>query len=170
MTISLIKGSKHYCVNAHGDVFSLKPHGKTKYILGPFLRKLRVSDNGHGYKCVKLEGRWRYVHRLVLETFEAAPKSGQDCNHKNGVKSDNRLSNLEWVTRSQNMRHCVDVLGKKNGRGEDAWARKLSNDDVRRIRELRKGGMTFAAIAKIFAMDESWIWRVATKEAWSHVE
>lgn len=51
------------------------------------------------------------VHRLVLRAFTGV--SGPQCNHKNGVRNDNRLENLEWMTCSENIRHAFRVLGKK---------------------------------------------------------
>lgn len=53
------------------------------------------------------------VHRLVLRAF--AWRDGcleLDANHKNGVRTDNRLSNLEWCTRSENLQHSYDYLGR----------------------------------------------------------
>lgn len=54
-----------------------------------------------------------YIHRLVGLAFIPNPKNKPQINHKNGKKDDNRLENLEWATRSQNMRHARDKLGLK---------------------------------------------------------
>lgn len=60
------------------------------------------------------------VHRLVLFAFESSLKIKEQVNHKNGKKGDNLLTNLEWVTQSENERHSIDVLGKT------AWNKGLS--------------------------------------------
>lgn len=65
------------------------------------------------------------IHRLVLQSF--MPNKNEKklyCNHKNGNRSDNNLYNLEWVTRSENMKHAYHVLGNtphtKGKCGKDA--------------------------------------------------
>ena len=72
-----------------------------------------LAHNGYVHIGLIVDGkqRWALAHRLVAETFLEPPTEKQtDVNHRNKVRADNRLSNLEWVTRSQNMRHAV---GKK---------------------------------------------------------
>lgn len=59
----------------------------------------------NGYKRVKLAGRRLLVHRLVAMAFVDGYRDGLVVNHKNENPADNRASNLEWVTQTQNMRH-----------------------------------------------------------------
>lgn len=80
---------------------------------------LRANPNEFGYMVVGLHSKgksktWK-VHRLVLMAFGPNAKAAElDVNHINGVKSDNRLENLEWTTRSENHIHRYKVLGQKH--------------------------------------------------------
>lgn len=81
-------------------------HKKGK-ILKPTLGK-----NGYYYVSLRRNNGKKkyYIHRLMLETF-VSDEPNLEVNHKSGVRTDNRLSNLEWVTGKGNMQHCVYTLG-----------------------------------------------------------
>lgn len=61
------------------------------------------------------------VHRIVLITFQGIDPSKPWANHKNGIRSDNRIDNLEWMTISQNIKHSYDVLGRTIPKGIGNW-------------------------------------------------
>ena len=71
-----------------------------------------LGKNGYYYVSLVRDGEKKkyYIHRLMLETF-IGNEPDMEVNHKNGVRSDNRLSNIEWVTGKGNMQHCVYTLG-----------------------------------------------------------
>jgi hypothetical protein len=78
-------------------------------------RELKPGKCSNGYLRIAL-GRTspnNLVHRLVAKAFCPGFVSGLDVNHKNGVRTDNRAANLEWVTRSGNIDHSYQVLGRK---------------------------------------------------------
>ena len=76
--------------------------------------KIMVQRDITNYLRVHLhvegKGKQILVHRLVAIAFIPNPDNLPEVNHKNGNKHDNRVDNLEWVTKSQNKRHSIDVL------------------------------------------------------------
>lgn len=78
------------------------------------IRRLSVAPNGYAGAKVFLGDkvpRTVHLHRLVALTFLGDPPPDKpQVNHKNGIKTDNRASNLEWVSQSENMRHAQSVL------------------------------------------------------------
>lgn len=66
------------------------------------------------YKCKRIA-----VHRLVLITYQGINPGKPWAKHKNGIKSDNRIDNLEWMTASEKIRHSFEVLGRVMPKGEE---------------------------------------------------
>lgn len=107
-----VVGYPNYQVSNLGNVFSRKRN----QLLTP------VKNTNKGYFRVLLydgigSSRKILIHRLVAEHFIPNPENKPQVNHKFGVTTDNRASQLEWVTPSENMKHSYDVLKiKRNGR------------------------------------------------------
>lgn len=66
------------------------------------------SYNHNGYKLVKAAGKVFLLHRAIACTFCENPNGYKEVNHKDGNKKNNCASNLEWVTRSMNVKHAWD--------------------------------------------------------------
>ena len=95
-------------------------------------RKTRVTING--------QRRTVRIHRLVLETF-VGPGNGMEPNHKDGVKSNNRLDNLEWLTHSENQKHAyaIGLQKRLSGKSNPMFGKKLSVEARRKIRTANLG-------------------------------
>ena len=109
--------------------------------------------------------RTEYVHKLVLEAFISPRPKGLEANHKNGTPSDNRVSNLEWVTRSENMVHAYRNGLNTPRRGSLCGSAKLTWKDVRKIRGL-KGKKTQLEIAKMFGITKGNVQFILHGKTW----
>lgn len=79
-------------------------------------KELKTEKMQDGYQRIVLmkEGiKKRYMcHRLVAEVFIPNPENLPQVNHKNGIRNDNTVDNLEWCTNLENQHHAYEVLGK----------------------------------------------------------
>ncbi len=100
-----------YVVNDIGEVISLN-YNRTGQP-----EKMTTSEDKDGYLKVGLTINKKihnvYIHRLIGKYFIPNPENKRQINHKNGVKSDNIISNLEWCTQLENSIHSTRVLGNK---------------------------------------------------------
>lgn len=115
-----------------------------------------------------------FLHRLVAEAFIGEIPAGMEVNHKNGIKSDNRVENLEIITRTQNAKHMYDVLGVKATnpnpcKGErNGWS-KFTDKDIVLMRELAEQGVRQACIARQFKTAQTVVSRIVSRQSWKHV-
>jgi hypothetical protein len=122
-----------------------------------------------GYPGISIKDQTRYVHRLVCEAFLPNPEKKRTVNHKNGVKTDNRLENLEWATQSENMKDGFAKGYIRARRGSKASAAKLTEDQVKEIKRLLKKGVPQRTIAKQFGISRGPVSGIALNLIWKHV-
>jgi hypothetical protein len=99
-----------------------------------------------------------YVHRLMWAVYVGMPERHMQVNHMNGIKTDNRLANLELVTSAGNVQHAYDTGLMRTG-AESSRA-KLSDQDVREIRRLKAVGYTTRQLGATFNVSNTIISRV----------
>ena len=104
-----LEGSPRYKyeISTYGRIRRKLQNGKF------FYRKPVPTTCGYYDYCYYMGPKMKhqYIHRLVAQAFIPNPKGLPQVNHKNGIKTDNRVENLEWVDNSGNQRHSRDVLG-----------------------------------------------------------
>lgn len=141
-----------------------------KSVPNKVILKQVVSTNG--YLVVNLSGIVCYSHRIIAKEFIPNPENKPQVNHKNGIKNDNRLYNLEWVTHQENIQHGHDLgLWKyADSKGENHNSCKLTDQDVLNIRSLYKSGsFTHKEIAKAYDIGRRQIGKIINRKAWTHI-
>ena len=126
-----VDGFPRYWVSTHGRVYSEpsnpgKPGGSSGGLMSP-------SDQGHGYLAIIMwngdERKGQTVHRLVMEAHGPPPptEAHDTVNHIDRDKQNNRLENLEWVTKLENRLHAavmesIDQVGQVETRARlERW-------------------------------------------------
>lgn len=119
-----------YAVSNFGRVKRLKKEGNINDCL------LKLHQDKHGYVWVSLPRKNKFrtvlVHRLVAGMFIPNPMLYKEINHIDGNKTNNNVYNLEWCTRSQNVKHAFAMGLKSNKKGsEHARAKKCYEYDMK---------------------------------------
>jgi NTP pyrophosphatase (non-canonical NTP hydrolase) len=128
----------------------------------------RAEKKANGYlmirTVIKEKGKYYSVmaHRVIWAYFNGEIPEGMEINHKNGFKDDNRIENLELVTRRENLEHSKRTGLARYARGINSGHGKLSNDDVREIRKMLNAGMPQKDIAEKFGVRPNQISRIKT--------
>lgn len=135
-------------------------------------RLLKQFANPGGYPTVSLSKNNKsascMVHRAVAIAFHGPPPSpGSEVNHLNGDKGDNRAMNLEWSTRADNAAHAAR-LGLM-ATGSDHGNSRLSEDDVRAIKERLAAGEMQKEIAADYGVHKGTVWDIAHGKTWGSV-
>ena len=106
-----------------------------------------------------------YLHRLICEAFYG--KNNKQVNHKNGIKNDNRLVNLEYVTCRENILHSYKT-GLASNKGSNNPSHKLNERDVNQIKKLlKKKKLTHKQIGAIFNVSRDIITKINNKRNWN---
>jgi hypothetical protein len=113
-------------------------------------------------------GKHSGIHRVVASAFIPNIENLPEINHKNGIKNDNRVENLEWSTPQDNGIHASYILGRRIG--EDSYSNYLSEEDVVEIYNLcKKGKMRHVDIANLYGVQQEHILQIIRGKKWKYL-
>lgn len=107
------------------------------------------------------------VHRLVGFAFVLGYEEGLTINHINGIKTDNRPDNLEWVSLAQNTKHQWQI-GLVNLRGDNNPQAKLTSKQVLYMRRLMRQGVAAHQLAVIAGVSDSLVYMIQKNQRWTY--
>lgn len=136
--MKLIENSRNYYVTEHGEVFSNS-------------KKLKPTPIKSGYLRVKiyyLDGTCldSYVHRLVAKAFIPSVEGKDEVNHIDANKENNHVSNLEWVSHAENMKHAQD--NKLITYGFETANSHYTEEQIHKVFQLMQEGWRYKDIAQ----------------------
>lgn len=109
------------------------------------------------------------VHRLVAKAFIPNPKNKPQTNHKDGIKTNNTVTNLEWATRSENQQHAFENGLKIMPKGEEHWSTSLTETDVIIMRKQYASGDFYQyELAEMYGICRTAVTQIINRKRWKH--
>lgn len=127
-----------------------------------FLSNKRLNADGYVHVALRKDGKAKEfrVNRLVAFHFIGEPKDkNMTVNHINGIKTDDRVENLEWSTLKQQMRHAYDNNLKKPIRGMRAVDEK-TKEQIKQLYQKGKHGRSAKALGERFGISATTVERI----------
>lgn len=168
VTYRVISGYPDYRVGDDGSVWRVRTVDSIEQ-----WRRMKTSPNDRGYLRVNLYpsggGKYRTfrVHKLVLEAFVGPCPEGLESRHRNGIRTDNNLTNLKYGTYEENQED-IELHGTRP-KGETHPLSILTEADVLAIRARYAAGELQKVLADDFSTSVSNISVIVNRKNWRHI-
>lgn len=146
-----------------GDTYFVSDFGRLKNIKTGLIRKLNFDKDGYTYVTIDLYRRgsvYIKMHRAVAENFIDGDKS-LHVNHKDGNKSNNHYTNLEYVTLQENFNHAIK---------HELTKAVITHDDVKEMKRLRENGVSYKEMSEIFGVTAKHIQKILSGKSHSYAQ
>lgn len=163
-------------IKGYEGLYQVSNDGRVKRISTNRISNIIIDSRGYSKKAITLNGETRQyaVHRLVAETFIENPLNKSEVNHIDGNKLNNCVENLEWVTRSENMKHAHEnKLQHYSGYIQYLQRNKVgkfSEEDIENIFKLNKEGISNRKIAEKYNVSHTTIGSLINGESYKTIE
>ena len=137
-----------YRISTNGRVLALERiiysnHTPSRKItLKQMIMSLSMNTGYHRVSLTDRDGKNKsfYVHRLMAVAFIPNPLNRNEINHKNGIRGDNTLSNIEWCTHSENIQHAVRT-GLQPLNNKAVYKLSTTNDKLNIYKSIKEAGI-----------------------------
>ena len=140
-------------------------------LFNKYKKKLSPVDNGRGYLIVNInikgKRKCKAIHRIVAEAFIPNPENLPEVNHIDGDRYNNTVSNLEWITHGNNIRHSYK-LQNRTATGSSNANCKTEETIVKEICEYLSKGFK-ASEVRDFGYSYSLVRKIKSKQNWHHI-
>lgn len=162
-------------IKGYEGLYAVSNEGQVKSLRTGKIHKERLTFDGYvkATLTVNYKAKDYRVHRLVAEAFIPNIDNKETVNHKDGVKTNNNVNNLEWATRSEQNIHSYKHNLKKPMKGSSNPSAKLTEDEVRSIRkDYVKGSREYGTVAlgRKYGVNAGVIEKVAKRISYKSVE
>lgn len=151
---------ENYIAYPSGNIYNFHGH------------KMIGATGRDGYKHVIINGKNKDVHRVIADTFLEKEEGKEQINHKNGIKTDNSIDNLERCTRSENLKHAYNLGLEKIRNGEEHPNHKLTAanvDYIRKVYSKRDKENGAVPLSQKFNVDRTTILDIIRRKTWRNV-
>jgi hypothetical protein len=166
-------------IDSEGRIWRVKKRtadrwtGSTKTTPCKRVRAEMANTNGYLQVRVMRDGKRAYAaaHRLVWLHFHGPIPQGMTINHKQGLKTDNRPTELELATYSDQRYHAINTLGARphDVKGAKHPKTELTDEDVLEMRRMRSEGEKVMSIAARYKMKRKAVSAILCRKTWRHL-
>jgi hypothetical protein len=153
--------------------YSVSSEGRVRHDKNDNLKKPGITNKGYltiNFMATKFNNRkCPKIHRLVAQAFLPNPNNYKEVNHLNGIKTDNRVENLEWCSGSQNVKHSFQIGLQKGKKGTENNFCVLAEYEVLEIRKLYLQGISQNEICKLYNKCYGTINKIVNRKSWTHI-
>ena len=162
-------------INDNKTIYEISSSGRVRSKKKGKVKILKPSKCGSGYYKITMYHKGKYyqkmIHSLVASVFikKDDPYNKLQVNHIDGNKLNNSVNNLEWVTRSENIRHALKLNLSKPKKGKDVHFCKIDESIAHQICVLLSLGIRPKKISKILGISRQIIQHIKSKNSWKHI-